>query len=113
MYKITSITNKPKQTFRVSLDTGDQVEMALYFLPTQYSWYYDFTYKSYTSNGNKVVLSPNSIRNLRHILPFGIAFIASGVVEPYSLDDFYTDRVSMYVLNADEVQQIEEAVFND
>lgn len=112
MYKITSITNQPRQQFRVPLDTGEQVEMSLYYLPTQYGWYYDFTYKDYTSNGNKVVLSPNSIRNLRNILPFGIAFISQGVVEPYSLDDFYNERIIMFILNSEEVAQIEEELFN-
>lgn len=113
MEQITSITDSPKQTFEVDLeDNKGSVQFYLYYLPTQYSWYYDFTYGDYTSNGNKVVLNPNALRHLRKIIPFGIMFTAQGNIEPYKQDDFSSDRVKMILLNEEEVLNLEEEIYD-
>lgn len=109
MKQITSITGDSKQRLTLPLDDNNgSVDFRLYFMPTQYSWYYDFTYNNYTSNGNKVVLNPNALRHLRKILPFGIAFQAEGNVEPFAVNDFVNGRVQMYVLNEDDMQEVEQ-----
>ena len=109
MKQITSITGDSKQRFTITLDDNKgSVDFRLYFMPTQYSWYYDFTYNNYTSNGNKVVLNPNALRHLRKILPFGIGFQAEGNVEPFAVNDFVNGRVQMYVLNESDIQEVEQ-----
>lgn len=109
MKQITSITSDSKQLMTIPLDNNQgEIEFRLYYLATQYSWYYDFTYKNYTSNGNKVVLNPNALRHLRKILPFGIAFYAEGNIEPYKQDDFLTGRVQMYILNPTDIEELED-----
>ena len=109
---VTTITNDPRQSFQVALDTGDTIYFNLYFFQTQNNWYYDFTYNDYTCNGSRVALSPNSIRHLRNILPFGIAFLSDGNVEPFNLDDFKSGRVQMAILDSAEVQEVEELIYS-
>lgn len=112
MKQVTSFTNASFQRQQIPLDNGETVDFLLYYLPTQYGWYFDFTYNDYISRGNKVVLSPNTLRHLRKILPFGIGFMAQGNVEPYSISDFTTQRVQMFILNIDDVAEIEETIYN-
>ena len=112
MIQVTSITNASKQQIRIPLDNGSTVDFKLYFLPTQYSWYFDFTYGDYTSNGNKVVLTYNALRHLKNVIPFGMAFMSDSRVEPFSIEDFSSERIKMYLLSADEVTEIEETIYN-
>lgn len=112
MQKITSISNDSKQRMTINLENNEgSFEFALYFMPTQYSWYYDFIFNDYSSYGNKVVLNINALRYLKNILPFGIMFSAVGDIEPFQQDDFSSGRVEMYVLNKTEVQELEETVY--
>lgn len=113
MKKITSITSRAKQRMALVLDNNETVDFTLYYLPRQQGWFYNFTYKDLTVNCSKVVLTPNSLRQFRKIIPFGLSFVADGYVEPFSIDDFSTGRVVMYVLNSNEVKQVESEIFND
>lgn len=111
MKQIVSLTDNARQKFQIPLDNGDLVDFSLYFYPTQYSWFFDFSYNNYVSNGNRVVLTPNALRHLKNILPFGIAFLAEGYAEPFELTDFSSGRIKMYVLNKEEVQEIESRIY--
>ena len=111
MELITSLTDSPRQSFQFPIDTGDIVNFYLYYYITQKSWFFDFTYKNYTAKGNRVVLTPNALRHLKNIIPFGIGFMAQGNVEPFDLADFSSGRVGMYILNSEEVQEIESNIY--
>lgn len=108
MEYITSITNEPRQRFNLSVEGGGVVRIYLYYYSTQYAWYFDFEYNGYVCNGNKVVLSVNTLRHLRNRIPFGIGFLASSNAEPFSVDDFSTGRVIMTLLDSADVEQFEE-----
>ena len=111
MQQITSLTDEPKQLHQLVLENNETAEFSLYYSARQESWYVDLVYKDLTINCLKVVLSPNTIRNFKRLLPFGIAFLSNGDVEPFQLDDFTSGRVQMYVLNSEEVQQVEEEIY--
>lgn len=112
MQQITSITSEPRQRMTLVLENNETVDFLLYYLPRQQGWFYDFTYNNLTCKGSKVTLSPNALRQFKRIIPFGIAFMTDDYVEPFSIDDFSSGRVSMYILNDDEVKQIESEVYN-
>lgn len=109
---ISSITSEPKQRFVLRLDNNESVIMRLYYYSSQNSWYFDIEYNDYINNGNKVVLTMNALRHLRNILPFGIAFISSSNADPFQLEDFANGNVLMLLLNQDDVQEIEDTVYN-
>lgn len=112
MQIITSLTNEPKQRCQLVLENNETVDFRLYYLSRMQSWYYDFTYRDLTVKGSKVVLTPNSIRQFRRILPFGLTFFADSEVQPFSITDFSDGRVQLGILNSQEVQEVEEIIFN-
>ena len=112
MQQITSFTSRPKQRMTLALDNNETADFNLYYSPRLQSWFFDITYKELTVNCSRVVLTPNSLRQFKNNIPFGIAFTAESFVEPFALDDFSSGRVSMFVLNSDEVKLIESEIFN-
>lgn len=111
MKQITTLTDEPKQRHQLVLDTNDTVDFRLYYSSRIQCWYFDFTYKELSVNCLKVVLSPNTLRNFRKLIPFGIGFDSQGLVEPFQLDDFSSGRVQMYVLNSEDVETIEQEIY--
>jgi hypothetical protein len=78
---------------------------------SQYSWYMDLIYGDWELNGYQVVLHPNILRQFRNQIPFGIAFVSTDGIEPVLESDFADDRVSMYILNSSEVEEIENVFY--
>lgn len=112
MQEIDTITSSPNQRFTLVLDNNETADFRLYYSGRMQAWFYDLTYNDLTVNGSKVVLTPNSLRNFRRIIPFGIAFATDGYTEPFLISDFASGRVKMYVLNSDEVEQVEQEIYN-
>ncbi len=110
MNKITSLTDSARQSFQIPFE-GDTISFKLYYYITQKSWFFDFTFNNYTSKGNRVVLTPNALRHLKNIIPFGVAFLADGYVEPFDINDFGNGRVEMYILDKEDVQEIESNIY--
>ena len=111
MEAITSITAQPVQNFIIKLDTNETINFKLYYYSSQNAWYYDFQYSDYISKGNKVVLSLNSIRHLRNILPFGFGFTSDINADPFDLNSFVNQDCIMTVLYKEDVQLLEDTVY--
>ena len=112
MQEITTLTSSPNQLHTLVLENNEKVDFRLYYLARQEAWFFDFTYNDLIVNCSKVVLTPNALRQFRKTIPFGIAFMADGFVEPFQLTDFSSGRVKMYILNADEIKQIEQEIYS-
>lgn len=112
MQEITTLTSSPKQLHTLVLDNNEKVDFKLYYLSRQEAWFFDIQYKDLIVNCSKVVLTPNALRQFRKIIPFGIAFVTTGFVEPFQITDFSSGRVKMYVLNSTEVQNVEQEILN-
>ena len=109
---ITSLTTQPRQRFTLKLDDNTTAIMELYYYASQQSWYFDIEYGEYKNKGNKVVLGLNVLRHLRNKLPFGIAFLSGSPADPFQLQDFAEGNVIMLLLNKEDVQEMEELVYN-
>lgn len=112
MQVITTLTNSPNQFHELVLDNNETADFRLYFSGRMQSWFYDITYRDISIYGSKVVLTPNSLRQLKNIIPFGLAFFSDSDIEPFQIDDFGSGRIRLGVLTNEEVKQIEEEVFN-
>lgn len=112
MKLITSITAEPRQRLVLTLDNNTTAIMHLYYYSSQRSWYFDLEYNGYKNNGNKVVLTLNAIRHLRKKLPFGISFLAGSNADPFQLEDFANGTAIMLLLNQEDVQELEDEVYN-
>ena len=113
MQIITSITDQPKQKFVLKLDNNESATMRLYYYESQSSWFFDIEYKDYINNGNKVVLTFNALRHLKNIIPFGIGFLSESNADPFSLDAFLNGQFYAVLLNQEDVQTIEDIVYNE
>ena len=109
---VSSITSEPRQRHVIKLDNNESAIFKLYYYPSQQSWYFDIEYKDYINRGNKIVLTYNALRHLRNKIPFGIAFLATNNADPFQLDDFTNNNVIVLQLNQEDVQEIEELVYN-
>lgn len=107
---INNLTNEPKQRFQLYVDE-EILYINLYYYVTQQSWFFDIEYKDYVCRGMRVTLTPNALRHLTNILPFGISFFTNSNAEPYNIDDFSSKRVIMILLSKDEVAEIESEIF--
>lgn len=112
MQLINTLSDTPIQKFSFkSVDTRENIDFTLRYMPTQRSWYLDFIYNNQEFNGNKVVLSENILRMYKNIIPIGISIIADKHIEPFALDDFSSGRVLFYILNKEEVKQVESDIY--
>jgi hypothetical protein len=108
---IQGLTDKPKQTTTIVLDDGTKVTLALEYRPQQLGWFYDLTWEEFTLNGRRLVASPNIVRDFRNLIPFGISVLTAGAVEPLNQGDFVDGTVTLILLDADEVEEVEAAIF--
>lgn len=113
MQIITSITEQPKQSFTLRLENNEVATMRLYYYASQSSWYFDIEYNGRANNGNKVVLTPNALRHLKRLIPFGIGFISESNADPFELDAFTSGKVVMLLLNQEDVNNIEDVIYNE
>lgn len=100
MLKVADITNDPIQKFTVNTKDGKKLVLKLRYLPTQNAWFLDIDYNngSFVLFGTKVVSSYNLLLQYEYLVPFGIAVLTENQSEPYFLDDFITERSTMYIL---------------
>lgn len=111
MIQITGLTNSTRQRFSMEVGNGKSVEFALRFMPTQLSWYFDFTYDDELYSGHKLVLGQNILRCYKSQVDFGLMVTSTDKVEPFNEEDFSNERVILYLLDQDEVTQIEQEVY--
>lgn len=110
MRKITAFTSDPTQTMILVLNDGSKVEFSMTYFPNQVGWFYSFTYGTFEVLNRRMVTSPNMIRALRGVLPFGLAITTLDGLEPIYVDDFITGRASFYLLDADDVAGVETMI---
>jgi hypothetical protein len=108
---IQGITDQPKQQMTLVLEDGTSAILLMTYRPNQLAWVYDLTYGELVINGQQLVASPNVIRQFRMRLPFGIACITAGNVEPVNLEDFVNGTAALYLLNSADVLDVEASVF--
>lgn len=111
MNTLQGITDQPKQTTTIVLDDGTKATLVLEYRPQQLGWFYNLTHESFVLNGQRLVASPNILRSFRKLIPFGLAVLTTNGVEPLNQRDFVNGTVTLLLLDADEVDEVETAVF--
>lgn len=108
---LTNLTSDAKQQTTLLLDDGSQATLLLEYRPNQLAWFYDLTWGDLAIKGQRLVPSPNIIRQFRTRLPFGIAILTAGNVELMSQQDFTNGNATVYQLDATDVTDVETAGF--
>lgn len=109
MKTITGIQANPSQELTVVLDDGTSFTLSLYFRPAISMWMCDILYSEIAINGMKLCNSLNIFEQYSNIIPFGMSCITevSGY-EPSLIDDFSSNRVFLFLLNKDDVEETEQ-----
>lgn len=111
MLRIDNITTAPKQEFTVNLQDKTQLGVILEYKPNQAGWFVTLTYKDQTIPNMRVVNMANMIRELKNVWGVGLRCDVSDGGEPYFIDDFQTGRAQLSILNADEVESLENRLY--
>ncbi len=110
MLKINEIKATGKQHFVVPIDTGDNVDITMHYLPAVKQWTIDVQYKAFKVNGLRIVKSFNLLSQYASIIPFGILVDSSDTVDPFLIQDFSSNRCEFYILTADELPVIDDFI---
>ena len=109
--KLLTFTKDARQSSRIVLSAGGSFSITLEYIEASQGWTYALSYgDNFSINGMRLVCGFNILRQWRNILPFGLAVISEDGYEPVFQDDFYTGRVSVYVLDAAEIVSAEELI---
>lgn len=111
MTTLQGITDQPKQSTSIVLDDGTAATIVLEYRPQQLGWFYNLAWQDFTLNGQRIVASPNILRSYRKILPFGLAVLTNNGIEPLNQDDFINGTITLLLLNAQDVLDVETTVF--
>lgn len=111
MYEITGLTNDAKQTMKLVAGTGSLITLTLEYCSSQRGWWYSVDYGDISLSKRRLVASPNTIRQFRGVLPFGILCNVTDGQEPVYLDDFSSGRVKLYILDeTTDIDAMEEFI---
>ena len=103
MLKVTTITDSPYQTMILQLENGQPLQFTIQYSYTQQGWYYSFTYQGYSVNNKRIINSSTMLRQIKNIVPFGLACLLTDTYEPVFINDFSSGRATLYTLNPTDV----------
>ena len=111
MLYINKITADPSQSLILTGIRGLQINMTLRFMPRIAAWQMGIAYGDFSAQGIAVVTSLNMLRQFKNNIPFGIACVRTDGLDPNAVDDFAAQTANLYLLDADDVQVIEDEWF--
>jgi hypothetical protein len=99
MLKITNLSADAHQQTTVLLEDKTAVGMTLYFRPSTQRWTIDIVYGIFSIKGLSLCNHFNLLRSFRQVIPFGLVCQSIDGVDPFDINDFDSQRVSLYVLD--------------
>lgn len=111
MNLLGGLTDQPKQQTTIVLADGTRATLSLEYRPNQLAWFYDFAWGDVQVDGGRLVASPNAIRQFRNRIPFGLAVITAGNVDPTDQESFVNGSTSVYLLDSQDVLDVEASAF--
>lgn len=112
MRLIEGITDQPKQQTTLTLLDGSKVTLYLQYKPNQTGWFFDVQWGSNPAiNGQRLVASPNVLRQYINTIPFGIACMTDGNVDPLNQEDFADSTAQLYLLEGADIYTVENLAF--
>jgi hypothetical protein len=106
--RIDNLTGWANQITHVVLDDGTVVDFAFRYLAATSKWVVDVNHDTLTTKNLILATHSNVLRQWMHKIPFGLCCISSDGLDPMRQDDFKTGRITLWVLNADNVITVEK-----
>lgn len=107
MLYINKITNDPSQQLTLTGISNLTISMTLQFCPRTETWIMGIDDGTNLIEGISVVSSLNILRQWQNIIPYGIACVCASGLDPYRVGDFASQFANLYLLNSDDVIEIE------
>lgn len=110
---ITGLSEQPKQQSTLVLADGTRAVWSLSYVSQQTGWFYDLSWNgTVIATGQRMVSSPNILRQYINKISFGIAVISPNQLEPTTQTALVDGTVTCYLLEGTDLQTIETSLFN-
>ena len=113
MKRITNVTNNPKQHIILQNENGEDIDFYLEYKPRVEGWFYSFKYNELETKNLQVCIHPNILRQFQRNIDFGVGFMSTNNAEPFSVDAFSTGKCEIFLLNKDDVLNIESEIYGE
>lgn len=110
MTLIDAVTNQPNQQINLILPDTTIVPFILQYMDGNQGWF--FSMPSLNINNMALVVSPNCLRDFRRVIDFGLALDTNDGYESVFINDFTNGRASLYLLDAEDVADVEAIIQN-
>lgn len=109
MLKIEGITSDAKQRHAITLPDNSGLSLLILYCHLQVGWFIDeLVYGDFVLRGVRISNFPNILRQWKNVIPFGLACFTAGNREPTQQEDFLSGASTLYILDEDEVAELEE-----
>lgn len=112
MQQIFSLTDDPRQSVSVILEDNTILDILLEFRANVRGWFISISHVDWECNNMRLCNSPNFLKKFKNIINFGLAVTSVDKNDPVFVSDFLNERITLFVLNSDEVQTVEEQFYN-
>lgn len=106
MTLLTGIRATGTQKFQALSSSGKSISFTLIYSAATQNWKADIEYNGFKLNGIRIFTSLNILYQYRNIIDFGLACYTQDKGEPFIVNDFSSGRAELYVLTADEVENV-------
>ena len=111
MVQIDNLSDDANQITRVPLPDGSLLVLNFIYRPAIQRWSVSITRNAFVLNNVELCAHPNLLREFRNTLPFGLAVTSTDGGDPVLISDFVSGRISIFVLDAADVQTVETSIF--
>jgi hypothetical protein len=97
------LSNNAFQMVNVRLKDNGNADFTFRYFPTQNQWTFSVDWGSFKCRCQRMVSSPNCMRQFSRCVPFGMMVWSPFNVDPYFIDDFERERIFVYVIEGDDI----------
>lgn len=114
MNSIDNLSDGSYQTSTLQMPDGSISTITLYYRGALQRWMFDFASTQFPNGsilGQGLCVHPNILRNFKNLLDFGLAVVSTDGQDPAFIEDFVNGRVTLYILDAADVQTVEQIIY--
>lgn len=107
MKKLSGLSATGKQTFTTTDENDNSITMTLYFRPAISMWFFDLSVGDHVINGMRLCNSKNILYQFENLLGFGLMVYVSDGYEPFLINDLSSGRVILYLLDQEDMENLD------
>lgn len=111
MKLISNLSDEADQISKVVLADGSVVTFEFFYLAAIERWAFSVSHPDIECDGMILCCGANVLREFRNTIPFGLGCYSTDGADPFYIEDFASGRITLYVLDASEVQFFETSVY--